>query len=60
MALRLCNVDGLKYEEAARELAISLSTVHSHIKVALRGIRAHLDHAGAVVLVCSLMEQFLR
>ncbi len=57
---RLCHVDGLKYEEAARQLQIAPGTVHSHMKVALRVIRAHLDHAGAVVLVCSLMEQFRR
>jgi len=37
---------------------MSLSNVYSLMKVTLRVIRAHLDHAGAVVLVCSLMEQF--
>ncbi len=57
---KLCHVDGLKYEEAAAQLNISAGTVHSHMKVALKVIRTHLEHAGAAVLVCSLMENFFR
>lgn len=55
---KLCHVDGLKYEEAASQLNISAGTVHSHMKVALKVIRTHLEHAGAVVLVAGLMEKF--
>ncbi|MDR2281755.1 MAG: RNA polymerase sigma-70 factor [Sphingobacterium sp.] len=35
----LCHVDGLSYEEAAKELAISKLTVQTHMKMALRNIR---------------------
>jgi RNA polymerase sigma-70 factor (ECF subfamily) len=57
---RLCHVDGLKYEEAAAELNISPGTVHTHMKLALKAIRQHLDHAGAAMMVAALMEQFLK
>jgi RNA polymerase sigma-70 factor (ECF subfamily) len=50
-------VDGLNYEEAATQLGISSGTVHTHMKQALKTIHLHLDHAGAVLLICSLMEQ---
>jgi len=57
---RICHVDGLKYEEAAAELNISPGTVHTHMKLALKAIRQHLDHAGAAMMVAALMEQFLK
>ena len=37
----LCHQDGLKYEEAAKELNISSATVHYHMKLALNVIRNH-------------------
>lgn len=55
---RLCHIDGLKYEEAAAELNISPGTVHTHMKLALKAIRQHLDHAGAAMIIAVLMEQF--
>jgi RNA polymerase sigma-70 factor (family 1) len=55
---RPCHIDGLKYEEATAELNISPGTVHTHMKLALKAIRQHLDHAGAAVIVAVLMEQF--
>lgn len=38
----LCNRDGLKYSEVANQLNISPSTVHTHMKLALKLIRKHL------------------
>jgi len=40
---KLCHQDGLKYEEAAKELNVSISTVHSHMKLALRFLRVYLE-----------------
>jgi RNA polymerase sigma-70 factor (ECF subfamily) len=38
----MCHQDGLKYEEVAGRLNISRSTVHTHMKLALRLIRKYL------------------
>jgi len=56
---RLCHVEGLKYEEAASQLNISPGTVHTHMKLALKAIRMHLDKAGGVILVLSLIDRYL-
>lgn len=39
---RLCHLEGLKYEEAAAKMNISVATVHYHMKLALKNIRQHL------------------
>lgn len=39
----LCHGQGLKYEEVAQQLNISPGTVHSHMKLALKTIRTHLQ-----------------
>ncbi len=41
---QLCHQQGLKYEEAARELNLSPTTVQSYMKHALRALRKHLSH----------------
>ncbi len=38
----MCHQDGLKYEEVADRLNLSRSTVHTHMKLALRLIRKYL------------------
>lgn len=40
-AYELCHQQGLKYEEAAKEMNISTDTVHYHMKLALKAIRTH-------------------
>ncbi len=42
----LCHLDGLKYEEAASKLNISINTVHYHMKLALKTIREYLTKRG--------------
>lgn len=42
----LCHLDGLKYEEAAQKMNISVATVHYHMKLALKNIRHHLAKEG--------------
>lgn len=37
----LCHQQGLKYEDAARELELSPATIHYHMKLALNAIREH-------------------
>jgi RNA polymerase sigma-70 factor (family 1) len=39
----LCHRQGLKYEDAAKEMDISVATVHYHIKLALKTIREHFN-----------------
>lgn len=40
-AYELCHQQGLKYEDAAKEMDISPETVHYHMKLALKTIREH-------------------
>ncbi len=51
---KLCKEQGLKYEDAARELNISTETVRSHMKHALRSLRnyltSHTDLATVIVI----------
>jgi len=43
---QLCHRDGLKYEEAARQMNIAPTTVHYHMKLALQAIREHFKQNG--------------
>lgn len=55
---KLCHQDGLKYEEAAKELNISISTVHSHMKLALKFLRGYLKQhtdIAAVIVILKLL-----
>jgi RNA polymerase sigma-70 factor (family 1) len=53
----LCHKEGLKYEEVAKRLNISPATVHSHMKQALRTIRAHFKKMNALVIFLFLLYQ---
>lgn len=50
---QLIKENGLKYEDAARQLGLSLNTVKSHLGAAMKGIRQHLQHrlGDAVILI---------
>jgi RNA polymerase sigma-70 factor (family 1) len=39
---QLCRVDGLKYEQAAQSMNLSVETVKSYMKLALRSLRSHM------------------
>ncbi|MCX2452612.1 RNA polymerase sigma-70 factor [Pedobacter sp. PLR] len=54
---RLCQEQGLKYEEAAKELGISEGTVHTHMKHALRNIRVYLKNLDAMLLMILLLHK---
>jgi len=46
----LCHKQGMKYEDAANHLGISIETVRTHMKQALRKIRSHFkEHNAAYV-----------
>ncbi|MDB5088477.1 MAG: hypothetical protein JWR09_2471 [Mucilaginibacter sp.] len=47
----LCHQDGLKYNEVARRLNISPSTVHTHMKLALKLIRKYLIQINTLLLL---------
>ncbi|WP_316834171.1 RNA polymerase sigma-70 factor [Pedobacter nutrimenti] len=52
LVYQLCHQEGLKYDEAAKQLNISPQTVHSHMKLALRFLRSYLrDHTDVTALV---------
>lgn len=38
---QLCHMEGLKYEEAAQKMGVSIETVRAHMKKALQKIREH-------------------
>jgi len=42
LVYQLCHQQGLKYEEAARELNLSASTVQSYMKLAIRSVRSYV------------------
>lgn len=47
----LCQQQGFKYEEAAREMGISAGTVKTHLKLAMRFLRQHIsNHTDLTVL----------
>lgn len=47
----MCHQDGLKYEEVASRLNLSRSTVHMHMKLALRLIRKYLIQINTLLLL---------
>lgn len=51
----LCQIQGLKYEEAAKQLNISVLTVQSYMKIALRSVRNTMrDHGGVAAILITL------
>ncbi|WP_316838656.1 RNA polymerase sigma-70 factor [Pedobacter gandavensis] len=54
---RLCQEQGLKYEEAAKELGISEGTVHTHMKLALKNIRVYLKNLDAMLLMMLFLHK---
>lgn len=53
----LCHEQGLKYEEAARELGLSRGTVHSHMKQALKNIRVYLKQLDAMLVLMVFLHK---
>ena len=53
----LCHEQGLKYEEAAKELGLSRGTVHAHMKQALKNIRAYLKQMDALLIFMAFMHK---
>jgi RNA polymerase sigma-70 factor (ECF subfamily) len=58
MVYQLCHQQGLKYEEAAREMNISPQTVNAYMKDALKKIRLHFKKHAIVypLLVLALFD----
>lgn len=52
---KLCHKEGLTYEQAAIRLNIAPSTIHSHMKGALRGIRIHFKKMGIPMVIIALI-----
>lgn len=52
---KLCHKEGLTYEQAAVRLGIASSTVHSHMKAALGGLRKHLKKMGIPIVVMTIL-----
>jgi RNA polymerase sigma-70 factor (ECF subfamily) len=54
----LCHINGLSYEEAARELQLSKLTVHSHMKQALRNIRKFMSNYYTTMLLMAIFNRY--
>lgn len=52
---RLCQQEGLSYENAAERLGIASSTVHSHMKEALKNIRIFLKKMEIPMVLIALL-----
>ncbi|QNK61074.1 RNA polymerase sigma-70 factor [Pedobacter sp. PAMC26386] len=57
LVYELCHEQGLKYEEVAAKLNISPGTVHTHMKLALKTIRAHFKYMDAMLIIFFLMNK---
>lgn len=55
MVYTLCHKQGLTYEQAALKLNIAPSTVHSHMKAALFGLREHFKKMGIPVILIGIL-----
>ena len=54
----LCQIQGLKYEDAAKQLNISVLTVQSYMKIALRSVRNTMrEHTGIAVVLITLISR---
>lgn len=53
---RLCHVEGYKYDEAAKELNLSVDTVQSYMKLALRNLRQQLSQNTDLLIVLVLLK----
>lgn len=53
---QLCRQQGLKYEEAAKELNLSPATVQSYMKLALSALRKHLAHRTDLIILCVVFK----
>ena len=47
---RMSRMEGLDNEEIARRLAIAKKTVENHLNIALKRIRATLDHVNGILI----------
>lgn len=55
---RLCQQQGLKYEEAARQLGISHGSVQTHMKLALKFLRTHVLKNTDVAVLLVIFKLF--
>lgn len=58
MVYELCHIEGLKYEEAAQKMNLSVETVRSYMKLALRSLRAYLKTHTDVTAILILFKLF--
>lgn len=58
MVYELCHIEGLKYEQAAQRMDLSVETVRSYMKLALRFLRAYLKthtDVAAILVILKLL-----
>jgi RNA polymerase sigma-70 factor (family 1) len=58
LVYELCHVEGMKYEEAAQKMNLSVETVRSYMKLALRFLRAHLKSHTDIVSLWIIFKLF--
>jgi RNA polymerase sigma-70 factor (family 1) len=52
---QLCHAEGLSYEQAAQALNVAPSTIHSHMKSALKSIRGHFRKMGVPMAIILML-----
>lgn len=55
---QLCQQQGLKYEEAARQLHIAPGTVHRHMKLALKSLRTYVSQHTNIGILLIILRLF--
>ena len=58
MVYELCHIEGLKYEQAAQRMDLSVETVRSYMKLALRFLRAYLKTHTDVAAILVILKLF--
>jgi RNA polymerase sigma factor (sigma-70 family) len=53
---KLCQQQGLKYEEAAERLQLSPLTVQTHMKRALKSVRAYVQSNTDIVIILIILK----
>lgn len=53
---KLCQVQGMKYEEAAHKMNISVFTVQSYMKLALRSLRKTMQNHSGIAAIITILK----
>jgi RNA polymerase sigma-70 factor (ECF subfamily) len=58
LVFQLCRNEGLKYDEVAKQLGLSPATVQTHMKLALKFLRAHVSRHTDIAAILIIFKLF--